>query len=144
MERYYLWHYAKLKDLNGRSGEFYNNDKPKCGVYVIYSGNEAVYVGSGEVIKRLQDHQDRNDFKKYLNLMVAYAFVSECYRNVETFLAYMFRPAIGERYPDVDLIDINLPEHIRPKEVISTDKNIEELKRVAFLKSNLELKKRIK
>lgn len=25
MERYYLWHYAKLKDLNGRSGEFYNN-----------------------------------------------------------------------------------------------------------------------
>lgn len=94
MEKFCVWQYAKFRDVNGRSGEFYNNGKPKCGVYVIYSGYEAVYVGNGEVIKRLQDHQDKREFERYPNLMVAYAFVSECYRNVETFLAYIFRPML--------------------------------------------------
>ena len=86
------------------------------GVYVIwYAGNpgQVVRVGQGDIADRLTAH--RNDkavlaYKTNGMLLVTWAAVPESrVDGVERFLADHYRPLVGDRYPEVAPIVVNLP-----------------------------------
>src|SRR5262249_12187277 len=86
------------------------------GVYVIYqTGNppKSVYVGNGDIGERLASHRSDKRFeasRKKGSLYVAFATVSVAdQEGVETYLAKLLQPTIGERHPDVREIQVNPP-----------------------------------
>jgi hypothetical protein len=87
------------------------------GVYVIYqAGNppSTIYVGKGDVAKRLSEHKADARFagaRRGGNLLVTYAAVpAQSQEGVEKHLARLLAPKIGERRPEtVQEIAVNLP-----------------------------------
>lgn len=80
------------------------------GVYVIWSGKITVRVGSGVIRDRIADHRNDQHILAFPNLMVAWAQVN---RNqmlgVEKYLSDILQPKVGERFPNVAPIIVNLP-----------------------------------
>ena len=87
------------------------------GVYVIWFDqhriDNTVKVGQGIVADRLRSHQADQEilaYRQFGTLLVTWADVSVWQRGgVELFLAEYYRPRIGERYPIVLPIEVNLP-----------------------------------
>lgn len=85
------------------------------GVYIIWHGGtnpQTVRVGQGFIRGRLASH--RNDPQvqayAYLTLYVTWASVPEAYLDgVEAYLAQSLRPLVGELFPNVLPITVNLP-----------------------------------
>jgi len=89
------------------------------GVYVIWyiskKGNrKTVRVGQAEILReRLADHRDDDEiqhFAKRHTLYVTCAHVAAGQRDgVEVYLGQKLEPKLGERFPDVKSIAVNLP-----------------------------------
>lgn len=86
------------------------------GVYVIWhEGNPGriVKVGQGEIADRLCKHRADLEILQYGGigrLRVTWATVPISHRNgVERFLADRYQPLVGDAYPDVVPIEVNLP-----------------------------------
>lgn len=89
------------------ANEHFNN---MLGVYIIWSNQNVVRVGSGIIRDRIADHRQNHEITRYPNLKVTWARVSEVnMQGVETFLANTYNPLVGERFPDVRPIQVNLP-----------------------------------
>ncbi len=80
------------------------------GVYIIWSNKITVRIGSGIIKDRIKAHRIESEINSYPNLKVVWAEVEgNKMRNVEKYLADNLNPAIGERFPDVKPIEVNLP-----------------------------------
>jgi len=94
------------------------------GVYVIWgifkvnggTITKAIRLGQGVVKDRLASHKQDPDVKKWLgdtrlqNAFVTYADVNAADRSgVESYLAEAYDPLVGERFPNVTHIRVNLP-----------------------------------
>ena len=106
--RYTTGRWCPLVELNLADSHFEN----LTGVYVIWQGNGSVIrVGQGVIRDRLSQHRQDQQIIAYPNLLVTWAKVSDYYLldGVERYLANMFNPKIGDRFPNVDPIEVNLP-----------------------------------
>jgi hypothetical protein len=85
------------------------------GVYIIWHGGptpKIVRVGQGVIRTRLTAHRQDEEIQAYagLNLYVTWARVDASSRGgIEAFLADELSPLVGERFPDVPPIPVNLP-----------------------------------
>lgn len=80
------------------------------GVYIIWSGQRVVRLGSGVIRDRLKDHRDNPEIKKHPDLYVTWARVNaNQMEGVEKYLADMLDPIVGERFPERTPIEVNLP-----------------------------------
>ena len=85
------------------------------GVYIIWHGGAkpaTVYVGQGSIRKRLTFHRTNPKIQPYraLGLYVTWARVASQDQNgVERFLSEKLKPLVGEEFPDVNPIEVNLP-----------------------------------
>lgn len=80
------------------------------GVYIIWSNETFVRLGSGEIKDRIADHRDNNEITEYPSLKVTWAKVnSNQMEGVEKYLANTLNPVVGERFPDRTPIEVNLP-----------------------------------
>lgn len=85
------------------------------GVYVIWHGGDnpsVVYVGQGMIKDRLRSHRTDERIQEYANLdlYVTWAKVEPAKRDgVERHLQDRWSPIVGDRYPDVDPIEVNSP-----------------------------------
>ena len=85
------------------------------GVYIIWHGGQnpwTVRIGQGEIKTRLKDHCKDKDVLVYKDygLWVTWAKVDLKYRNgIETYLANVLSPKVGERFPNRLPIIVNLP-----------------------------------
>jgi hypothetical protein len=80
------------------------------GVYIIWSNETVVRVGSGNIKDRIAKHRDNPKITKYPDLKVTWVRVSEAnMHGVEAYLGDTLEPAIGKRFPDVIGIEVNLP-----------------------------------
>jgi hypothetical protein len=85
------------------------------GVYVIWHGGQTpktVYVGQGVIRDRLTAHRTDARIQAYstLTLYVTWAAVDASSRNgAEVYLANRLAPIVGENYPNVAPIEVNLP-----------------------------------
>ena len=88
------------------------------GVYVIGyddgdSGIATIYVGKGDIAARLQQHRSNNTILQYAEegtLRVTWASVPAKQRDgVEKFLADKLEPVEGDRHPNDDPVEVNLP-----------------------------------
>ena len=85
------------------------------GVYVIWHGGpgpKVVYVGQGTIAERLKAH--RKDIRILLHsglgLYVTWAKVDDKSRDgVELFVAGVLRPLVGAKFPQAQVIRVNLP-----------------------------------
>lgn len=85
------------------------------GVYVIWQAQgPVVRVGQGFVRDRVADHRTNRAITRYNNLYITWASVPVAYRDgVERYLADVLRPVVGDAFPDVTPIPVNLPESCR-------------------------------
>ncbi|MDR3628057.1 MAG: hypothetical protein P4L45_14535 [Ignavibacteriaceae bacterium] len=103
--------WCKLNSVNLEHAHFDHME----GVYIIWhGGNDAwtVRVGQGFIRDRLRDHRSNQEIQHYSNLIlyVTWASVPFEQRNgVEKYLSDVLKPKIGERFPDITPININLP-----------------------------------
>ena len=103
--------WCKLNEVDLSHNHFDN----MRGVYVIWynlHNPEAVRVGQGFIRDRLQAHRHDQDVQYYahLGLYVTWARVPENSLNgVEAYLAQNLNPLVGEQFPNVPLISVNLP-----------------------------------
>lgn len=86
------------------------------GVYVIWSELEkrVVRVGSGNLKTRIGEHQRAEWAEKDTSLKVTFTQIDDekIMLGVETYLGYVFDPiVIGERYPDIIPVGVNLPNN---------------------------------
>ena len=85
------------------------------GVYIIFvPDDKVIYVGQGDVSKRLENHLTDPKITKYESqsapLRVTFTNVPAQYRDgVERFLADTFDPAEGPNHPAAMPIKVNLP-----------------------------------
>ena len=89
------------------------------GVYLIwYSGDPLfpprwVYVGQGNIKERLSNHSKEPKILQYKErgkLLTSWASVQPDYRDgVERYLAEVCSPLVGESWPSVTPIEVNLP-----------------------------------
>jgi len=85
------------------------------GAYVIWHSGRppwTVRVGQGNVPVRLGEHRGDQQILAYRSygLYVTWAVVPAQYLDgVERYLADQLRPLVGDRYPDVVPIPVNLP-----------------------------------
>jgi len=87
--------------------EIFNDLK---GVYIIWSGEIPVRLGSGIIKDRIYDHRNNQEILDFADLKVTWAEVSEnSMENVEKYLANVLQPEVGERFPDKQPIEVNLP-----------------------------------
>ena len=91
--------------------------KGEEGVYVIWNPAylpRAVYVGKGNLENRFYERKNDSRVLEYARdgvLYVTWANVLERYQEgVERFLADTYRPLVGEEWPNVPGIFVNLPE----------------------------------
>ena len=97
---------CRLNDLD-LSSEIFAGLK---GVYIIWSGQETIRLGSGLISDRLKAHRDDPKINKYPNLLVTWAKVNGTQmEGVEKFLSDKLSPIVGERFPDRTPIPVNLP-----------------------------------
>lgn len=80
------------------------------GVYIIWSNNIVVRLGSGLIKNRINDHRENIEICKYPDLKVTWAKVNgNQMGGVEKYLSDFYKPAIGERFPERTPIKVNLP-----------------------------------
>lgn len=80
------------------------------GVYIIWSNQTVVRVGSGTINERIADHRTNSQITRYRDLKVTWAHIDEAsMQGVEKYLADTLNPAVGDRFPDVPQIQVNLP-----------------------------------
>lgn len=89
----------------------------KTGVYVIWYTNpqaaKVIYVGSGIIGERLAEHKTNPEILKYSQygqLKVSWVLINDEteMRGIEAFVANSYNPAIGEKYPGVNPVPVNL------------------------------------
>lgn len=103
--------WCNLINLNLDHSHFSN----LSGVYIIWHGGQqpaTVYVGKGEIAERLADHRQNATILQYshFGLFVSWARVDPWSQSgVERFLAERLNPKVGQRYPTVTAIPVNLP-----------------------------------
>ena len=87
-------------------------DEDLHGVYVIRSEETIVYVGSGNIRKRLLDHKKELIIAgKYSNLKISWAGINEIFaKGAERFIADKLKPKEGDQWPDVEPIEVRLPD----------------------------------
>jgi hypothetical protein len=85
------------------------------GVYVIWRGGDApafVRVGQGDIKSRLEAHRQDSVITRHgatAPLMVTWASVPATHRDgVERYLADRYRPLVGDAFPNVTPIQVNL------------------------------------
>ena len=102
-------HWCSLEDLDldTASGD---------GVYIIWHGGDpsrTVRVGQGNIADRLGAHgndQDILDYRENGTLRVTWAIVPAYQRDgIERYLADMWKPLIGEAFPDAVPIAVKSP-----------------------------------
>lgn len=90
----------------------FEEDREKKCVYLIWSVNEnrMIYVGSGDV-ERLWDHLKENEITDYKGVKFTYALIKnkDDYQGAENYLAQVYGPLVGERYPQDNFKEVNLP-----------------------------------
>jgi hypothetical protein len=87
------------------------------GVYVIYTrhwiGNQVIRVGQGRIHERAAAHSVDQSVVQSMypgTLKIQWAHVPAVYRDgVEAFLAQQLAPIVGERFPNVPPVVVNLP-----------------------------------
>jgi hypothetical protein len=85
------------------------------GVYIIwYNGKpgKTVRVGQGIIRDRIAAHREDSQITKYSTngLLITWAKISSDQREgVEKYLAVQLEPLVGDLFPDVDPIPVNLP-----------------------------------
>ena len=85
------------------------------GVYIIWHGGTApatVRVGQGIIRDRLAAHRTDLAIQQYapLGLFVTWAVIPQQYFDgVEAFLAARLNPRVGDRFPNVLPVEVNLP-----------------------------------
>lgn len=85
------------------------------GVYIIWHGGptpKVVRVGQGVIRDRLTAHRQDEEIQAYISLILYVTWASVDARSrdgVEAFLANTLKPLVGERFPDVVPISVNLP-----------------------------------
>lgn len=85
------------------------------GVYIIWHGGStprAVRLGQGDIASRVGFHKNDSQILAYRNsgLYVTWATLPQAYLNgVERYLAETYHPLVGDRFPDVPAILVNLP-----------------------------------
>ena len=103
------------RKLNVQAPWFIHNGVEKTGVYLIWSDteNQIVYVGSGNILTRLQDHLNETDIMQYPGLKVTFAEIADEQEmlGAENYLAYVYRMPTnaGRNYPNVTPTEVNLP-----------------------------------
>jgi hypothetical protein len=87
-----------------------------AGVYVIWyaagSNPKAVRVGQGNIADRIAAHRRDPQIMTYAtrSLYVTWAKVPAAQQNgIEAYLAAVLDPIVGERFPNVASIEVNLP-----------------------------------
>jgi hypothetical protein len=85
------------------------------GVYVIWHGGQSsnvVRVGQGVIADRMRVHRLDSPIQRYrsLSLFVTWCRLADEYLDgVEAYLAQALQPLVGERFPNVRPIQVNLP-----------------------------------
>ncbi|MHC9089110.1 hypothetical protein ACXIHB_10400 [Tenacibaculum sp. IMCC1] len=80
------------------------------GVYIIWSGETVVRLGSGSIKDRIADHRNNSEIIAYSNLKVTWAKINgNQMQGVEKYLSDILTPKIGERFPDRIPINVNFP-----------------------------------
>ena len=86
-----------------------------AGVYVIWYGGQTpktVRLGQGNIADRIAAHRQDQQITKYSThgLYVAWAKVPAAqHGGIEAYLADQLSPLVGDRFPDVTRIPVNLP-----------------------------------
>lgn len=105
----HIWCELNNVDLNN------NHFDNMTGVYVIWYGvnnPRTVRVGQGFIRDRLRDHRLDSKVQAYkqYGLLVTWASVpANSLNGVEAYLAQNLNPILGERFPNVLPIAVNLP-----------------------------------
>ncbi|WP_294615663.1 hypothetical protein [uncultured Bacteroides sp.] len=106
--------WAHLKTLDLTSPSLVENGQCNTGVYIIWSETEkrVVRVGSGRIAERLEEHSQNPLICKHPELLVTFAIIKdkEVMLGVEAYLAAVYSPVIGDRFPDATHIYVNLPK----------------------------------
>lgn len=104
--------WCKLATVNLGHSHFENME----GDYIIWYGEDdspvTVRVGQGVIKDRLEAHREDKEVQAYkrFGLLVTWASVAKKYRDgVEAYLAQELESKVGERFPDRDPIEVNLP-----------------------------------
>jgi hypothetical protein len=85
------------------------------GVYIIWHSGETpatVRVGQGVIKDRIAAHRNDSEVQAFVNLelYVTWASVSQASLDgIEAYLAERLNPKVGERFPDREHIEVNLP-----------------------------------
>lgn len=82
------------------------------GVYIIWqpSTGRVIRVGQGDIKDRITKHRENEEITQYNNLFVTWAEVSSFYMDgVENYLATQLNPLVGDRFPNVSPIEVNIP-----------------------------------
>ena len=93
----------------------HNHFNHMTGVYVIWHGGPSprtVRVGQGFIRDRLKAHRQDPQIQRYqsLGLYVTWTTIrSDLLNGVEAYLAEALGPIVGEQFPNVPLIQVNLP-----------------------------------
>ena len=104
-----IW--CKLNEVNLSHNHFDH----MTGVYVIWHSlhnPQTVRVGQGFIRDRIAAHRRDPQVQYYASfgLYVTWASIPrDSLNGVETFLAQNLKPLVGEQFPDVPLIPVNLP-----------------------------------
>lgn len=103
--------WCKLSTVNLEHQHFDN----MTGVYIIWHGGEhpaTVRVGQGFIRDRLREHRQDPQIQSFDNLGLYVTWASAPQSNldgIEKYLADRLKPIIGERFPDVAPISVNIP-----------------------------------
>ena len=103
--------WCKLNEVDLSSSHFNH----MIGVYIIWHGGDnprTVRVGQGFIRDRLQEHRLDPKVQRYASFGL-YATWARVPRSdldgVEVFLAQHLKPLVGEKFPNVPPIPVNLP-----------------------------------
>lgn len=110
--------WCNLNLISFSSPSFYNEQEGGTvdGVYIIWDEKkkQVVRVGSGNLQDRIQKHSKEDWARNNTNLKVTFIRIDDenIMLGVENYLGYVFeQPTIGERFPDVTPVGINLPHN---------------------------------
>lgn len=80
------------------------------GVYIIWSNDTVVRLGSGIIKNRIRGHRENSEITEYPDLKVTWAKVNaNQMEGVEKYLADSLNSILGDRFPDRTPIKVNLP-----------------------------------
>ncbi len=83
------------------------------GVYLIwdpYDNGRVVRLGQGYIAERLRAHRNEPEIQRGTGLLVTWAETSQIHLDgIERYLADIYQPTLGHRFPNVMPIPVNLP-----------------------------------